>query len=76
MKAAASTKGALRRHRQHELHLLERINVPPDKVLCPGMITHVSNTVEHPVLIATVLWEKFQAVPAGVEFATKRLFGQ
>jgi hypothetical protein len=34
------------------------------------------NTVGHPVLIAIVLWKKFQAVPTGVELATKRLCGQ
>jgi 5-methyltetrahydropteroyltriglutamate--homocysteine methyltransferase len=37
---------------EHEYHLFERIKVPDGKVLCPGMITHASNIVEHPELIA------------------------
>jgi 5-methyltetrahydropteroyltriglutamate--homocysteine methyltransferase len=32
--------------------LFERIAVPKDKVLCPGVITHASNIVEHPEWIA------------------------
>jgi 5-methyltetrahydropteroyltriglutamate--homocysteine methyltransferase len=28
------------------------VNVPEAKVLCPGVITHASNIVEHPELIA------------------------
>jgi 5-methyltetrahydropteroyltriglutamate--homocysteine methyltransferase len=32
--------------------LFERIKIPTNKVLCPGMITHASNIVEHPELIA------------------------
>jgi 5-methyltetrahydropteroyltriglutamate--homocysteine methyltransferase len=37
---------------EHEYHLFERIKVPEGKVLCPGVITHASNIVEHPELIA------------------------
>ena len=37
---------------EHEYHLFERIKVPEGKVVCPGMITHASNIVEHPELIA------------------------
>jgi 5-methyltetrahydropteroyltriglutamate--homocysteine methyltransferase len=37
---------------EHEYHLFERTKVPDGKVLCPGMITHASNIVEHPELIA------------------------
>ncbi len=37
---------------EHEYHLFEEINVPDSKVLCPGVITHASNIVEHPQLIA------------------------
>jgi 5-methyltetrahydropteroyltriglutamate--homocysteine methyltransferase len=46
-----SFEAANPRH-EHEYHLFERIKVPADKVLCPGMITHASNIVEHPELIA------------------------
>ncbi|HEX9461353.1 MAG TPA: cobalamin-independent methionine synthase II family protein [Alphaproteobacteria bacterium] len=37
---------------EHEYHLFEDIKVPDGKVLCPGVITHASNIVEHPELIA------------------------
>ena len=46
-----SFEAANPRH-EHEYHLFERIKVPPGKVICPGMITHASNIVEHPELIA------------------------
>jgi 5-methyltetrahydropteroyltriglutamate--homocysteine methyltransferase len=46
-----SFEAANPRH-EHEYHLFERIKVPDGKVLCPGMITHASNIVEHPELIA------------------------
>ncbi len=37
---------------EHEYHLFETLKVPDGKVLCPGCITHASNIVEHPELIA------------------------
>jgi 5-methyltetrahydropteroyltriglutamate--homocysteine methyltransferase len=37
---------------EHEYHLFERIKLPEGKVVCPGVITHASNIVEHPELIA------------------------
>ncbi len=37
---------------EHEYHLFERIRIPEGTVLCPGVITHASNIVEHPELIA------------------------
>ncbi len=46
-----SFEAANPRH-EHEYHLFERIKVPAGKVLCPGVITHASNIVEHPELIA------------------------
>src|SRR5215475_15540753 len=46
-----SFEAANPRH-EHEYHLFERIKIPAGKVLCPGMITHASNIVEHPELIA------------------------
>ncbi len=46
-----SFEAANPRH-EHEYHLFERIRVPEGRVLCPGMITHASNIVEHPELIA------------------------
>jgi 5-methyltetrahydropteroyltriglutamate--homocysteine methyltransferase len=46
-----SFEAANPRH-EHEYHLFERIKIADGKVLCPGMITHASNIVEHPELIA------------------------
>jgi methionine synthase II (cobalamin-independent) len=45
-----SFEAANPRH-EHEYHLFERVKVPEGKVLCPGVITHASNIVEHPELI-------------------------
>jgi 5-methyltetrahydropteroyltriglutamate--homocysteine methyltransferase len=45
-----SFEAANPRH-EHEYHLFETVKVPDDKVLCPGVITHASNIVEHPELI-------------------------
>ncbi len=37
---------------EHEYHLFENIKLPEGKVVCPGMIAHASNIVEHPELVA------------------------
>ena len=37
---------------EHEYHVWERFKLPAGKVLIPGVITHASNIVEHPELIA------------------------
>jgi methionine synthase II (cobalamin-independent) len=46
-----SFEAANPRH-EHEYHLFEQVKVPEGKVLCPGVITHASNIVEHPEWIA------------------------
>ncbi len=48
---AYSFEAANPRH-EHEYHLWERVRLPEGKVLIPGVITHASNIVEHPELIA------------------------
>jgi 5-methyltetrahydropteroyltriglutamate--homocysteine methyltransferase len=45
-----SFEAANPRH-EHEYHLFEQVKIPDGKVLCPGVITHASNIVEHPELI-------------------------
>ncbi|HEY2221566.1 cobalamin-independent methionine synthase II family protein [Actinomycetospora sp.] len=52
-----SFEAANARH-EHEYHLWESVALPQDKVLIPGVITHASNIVEHPELIAERL-ERF-----------------
>ncbi len=46
-----SFEAANPRH-EHEYHLWEKIKLAPGKVLIPGVVTHASNIVEHPELIA------------------------
>jgi len=48
---AYSFEAANPRH-EHEYHVWERVKLPEGKVLIPGVITHASNIVEHPELIA------------------------
>jgi len=48
---AYSFEAANCRH-EHEYHLWERVKLPDGKIIIPGVITHASNIVEHPELIA------------------------
>jgi 5-methyltetrahydropteroyltriglutamate--homocysteine methyltransferase len=48
---AISFEAANVRH-EHEWHLWEQLKLPAGKILIPGVITHCSNIVEHPELIA------------------------
>jgi 5-methyltetrahydropteroyltriglutamate--homocysteine methyltransferase len=46
-----SFEAANPRH-EHEYHVWENVKLPEGKVLIPGVVTHASNIVEHPELIA------------------------
>lgn len=48
---AYSFESANPRH-EHEYHLWEDVALPDDKVLVPGVVTHSTNIVEHPELVA------------------------
>jgi 5-methyltetrahydropteroyltriglutamate--homocysteine methyltransferase len=48
---AYSFEAANARH-EHEYHVWERVALPPEKILIPGVVTHGCNIVEHPELIA------------------------
>src|SRR6266567_1025988 len=48
---AYSFESANARH-EHEYHVWERVKLPADKMLLPGVVTHGCNIVEHPELIA------------------------
>jgi 5-methyltetrahydropteroyltriglutamate--homocysteine methyltransferase len=48
---AYAFEAANARH-EHEYHVWEKAKLPEGKVLIPGVITHASNIVEHPELIA------------------------
>jgi len=49
--SAYAFEAANPRH-EHEYHVWESVKLPAGKVLIPGVITHASNIVEHPELIA------------------------
>jgi 5-methyltetrahydropteroyltriglutamate--homocysteine methyltransferase len=44
-------EGANARH-EHEWLVWESVKLPPDKVLIPGVVTHSTDVVEHPDLVA------------------------
>jgi len=48
---AYSFEAANPRH-EHEYHVFEHVKLPAGKLIIPGVITHASNIVEHPELIA------------------------
>jgi 5-methyltetrahydropteroyltriglutamate--homocysteine methyltransferase len=48
---AYSFEAANARH-AHEYHVWETVKLPEGKVIIPGLVTHASNIVEHPELIA------------------------
>jgi 5-methyltetrahydropteroyltriglutamate--homocysteine methyltransferase len=37
---------------EHEYHVWETVRLPPGKAIIPGVISHTTNLVEHPELIA------------------------
>jgi 5-methyltetrahydropteroyltriglutamate--homocysteine methyltransferase len=48
---AYSFEAANPRH-EHEYHVFEQVRLPEGKLLIPGVISHTTNLVEHPELIA------------------------
>ncbi|MDE3077574.1 MAG: cobalamin-independent methionine synthase II family protein [Chloroflexota bacterium] len=48
---AYSFEAANPRH-EHEYHVWEQVKLPEGKLVIPGVITHASNIVEHPKLVA------------------------
>ena len=48
---AYSFEAANPRH-EHEYHVFERVKLPAGKILIPGVISHTTNLVEHPELVA------------------------
>ena len=66
-----SFEAANPRH-EHEYHLFER-EAADGKVLCPGVITHASNIVEHPELIAERIMRFAKLVGRENVMAARRL---
>jgi 5-methyltetrahydropteroyltriglutamate--homocysteine methyltransferase len=50
--ARAFTFEAANARHEHEYHAWEGVKLPQDALLLPGVITHASNIVEHPELVA------------------------
>ena len=48
---AYSFEAANPRH-EHEYHVFERVKLPDGEILIPGVISHTTNLVEHPELVA------------------------
>ena len=48
---AYSFEAANPRH-EHEYHVFEQVKLPDEKILIPGVISHTTNLVEHPELVA------------------------
>ena len=67
-----SFEAANPRH-EHEYHLFERVKLADGKVICPGMITHASNIVEHPELIAERIVRFAKLVGPGKRHRRRRL---
>jgi len=44
-------EGANARH-EHEYAVWERVKLPPGKILIPGVVTHSTDVVEHPEVVA------------------------
>lgn len=50
--AGAYSFEAANPRQEHEYHVWEKVKLSPGRVLIPGVISHASNIVEHPELIA------------------------
>ena len=53
--AGAYSFEAINPRHQHDWHVFEEVKLPEGKAIIPGMVSHASNIVEHPELIADVL---------------------
>ena len=58
---------------EHEYHVWEDVQLPEGKVLIPGVITHTTNLVEHPELIAERIVRYARARRAGERHRRRRL---
>ncbi len=52
VRAGAYLFEAANARHEHEYHIWERISPPPGAVLIPGVVSHATNVVEHPELVA------------------------
>ena len=52
IRAGAYLIEAANARHEHEWRVWERVKLPQDKVLIPGVVSHATNVVEHPELVA------------------------
>lgn len=52
VKAGAYLVEAANARHEHEYHLWEDVKLPDGKILIPGVVTHSTNLIEHPELVA------------------------
>jgi 5-methyltetrahydropteroyltriglutamate--homocysteine methyltransferase len=52
VKAQAYLFEAANVRHEHEYHLWERVTLPAGKILVPGVVSHATNVLEHPQLVA------------------------
>jgi 5-methyltetrahydropteroyltriglutamate--homocysteine methyltransferase len=52
VKAGAYSVEAANPRHEHEWKIWKEVKLPPGKILIPGVVTHASNVVEHPELVA------------------------
>jgi 5-methyltetrahydropteroyltriglutamate--homocysteine methyltransferase len=52
VKAGAFSFEAANPRHEHEYHVFDEVKLPAHAIVIPGVITHASNIVEHPELIA------------------------
>ncbi|MQA81733.1 MAG: hypothetical protein GEV10_25210 [Streptosporangiales bacterium] len=52
VRAGAYVIEAANSRHEHEYHLWEDVKLPDGKILVPGVVTHATNAIEHPELVA------------------------
>jgi 5-methyltetrahydropteroyltriglutamate--homocysteine methyltransferase len=52
VKAGAYLIEAANSRHEHEYHVWEDVKLPDGKILIPGVVTHATNAIEHPELVA------------------------
>jgi 5-methyltetrahydropteroyltriglutamate--homocysteine methyltransferase len=52
IRAGAYLVEAANARHEHEWRVWEEVKLPPGKILIPGMVSHATNVVEHPELVA------------------------
>ncbi|MGH3098177.1 MAG: cobalamin-independent methionine synthase II family protein [Streptosporangiales bacterium] len=52
VRAGAYVIEAANSRHEHEYHLWEDVTLPDGKILVPGVVTHATNVIEHPELVA------------------------